>query len=54
MKMSKFKKLNAQERMVVQEIIQNQPEILLKKVNKGWSDTPLFRAAAEERQTSLF
>lgn len=54
MKKAKFNKLNAQEKAALMEIVQEQPQILIKKKNIGWSDTPLFRSASEERQKNLF
>jgi hypothetical protein len=54
MKKSKYNKLNALEKAVVDDILVEEAHILFKKGNKGWSDTPLFRSAAEEKQTVLF
>jgi hypothetical protein len=54
MKKRAVKKLNPQEKAVLMEIIAEQPQLVTKVHNIGWSDTPLFKSAAEERQMKLF
>ncbi|NBB22569.1 hypothetical protein GVN20_24660 [Runella sp. CRIBMP] len=52
---NEFKKLPVTQQKLLQEALKENPNLPIKKTgNKGWTDTPLFSSAAEEKQTKLF